>query len=170
MRYLFIGLCVFVCLNSFTQVVKTERKIEYVYANPEAQTQKTPVYNGIIPIEFHEGDLQSAKQRAKNERKLIFLDFYADWCGPCKLIEKEVFTDPNFYTYINENFIPVKIYGDDLEQGGFDYANKMKVEEWPTLMILNTKGQEMGRVSGYNTAYTYLLELKRIERFSAYKR
>jgi len=135
---------------------------------PESVEYKATTATG--PIQFFEGGLEAAKQKAKAERKLIFLDFYADWCKPCKVIEKETFTDPNFYTYINQNYIPVKIYGDNFDNGDMEYAESMNVKTYPTLMVLNSKGEEMGRISGYNTAYTFVNELKRIERYSAYKR
>lgn len=42
-------------------------------------------------IVFFEGDYQAALAKAKQENKMLFVDFYADWCGPCKKMAKEVF-------------------------------------------------------------------------------
>ena len=56
-------------------------------------------------IEFFHGTLEEAKEIAKRENKLIFIDCYTTWCGPCKMLSKFVFTDPEMGEFYNENFI-----------------------------------------------------------------
>lgn len=151
----------FILMTSFA----FSQTVEYVY--PETQSSN---YIRPVLVNFHQGTIESALAQAKAERKLIFLDFVADWCSPCKQVEQEVFTDPQVADYINQNFISFKVHTDNFENGHSDYALKMGVKPLPTLMVINDKGSEMGRITGYKTANTYLLALRRIERYSAYRR
>lgn len=155
----------------FTQHTAAQ-EIEYVYPKNAVKgyEEAKEVTGDETSLNFFQGSLAEALEKAKRERKLVFLDFYADWCTPCKLIEKEVFRMPKFRNYVHKNFVVYKIYGDNFDSGDYEYAQEMGVKEWPTLMVLNSEGEEMGRISGYKTANTYLLGLKRIERFSAYRR
>ena len=65
-------------------------------------------------IVFFKGTWQQALEQARKENKLIFMDCYTSWCGPCKMLAKEVFTDPEVAAFFNEKFVNVKV---DMEKG-----------------------------------------------------
>ena len=59
-------------------------------------------------IEFFKGDYNAALEKAKQEGKMLFVDFYVDWCGPCKRLAKDVFTLEAVGNYFNEKFVLIK--------------------------------------------------------------
>lgn len=96
---------------------------------------------------FAEGTFSDALARAKKENKLIFLDAYASWCGPCKLMAKNVFTQEEVGQFYNANFINTKI---DMEKGeGVALAKKYGVMAYPTYLYLNADGELLHRGTGY---------------------
>ena len=65
-------------------------------------------------IAFIDNDFTAALALAEQEDKLVFIDGYATWCIPCKVMEEEVFVMPEVSAFFNEHFINVKV---DLEKG-----------------------------------------------------
>ena len=57
---------------------------------------------------FFPGTWKQAIAKAKTENKPLFVDFYTDWCGPCKKMDKEVFTDAKVAEFYNTNFITIQ--------------------------------------------------------------
>lgn len=98
-------------------------------------------------IKFEDSDFATLLTKAKTEKKLIFLDAYAAWCGPCKLMERNVFTDANVAEYYNKNFINAHF---DMEKGeGPSLAAKYGIRSYPTLLFLNGEGEIVGKELGY---------------------
>lgn len=98
-------------------------------------------------IKFEDSDFKTILAKAKTEKKLIFLDAYAAWCGPCKLMERNVFTDANVADYYNKNFINAHF---DMEKGeGVTLAAKYGIRSYPTLLFLNGEGEIVGKELGY---------------------
>jgi thiol-disulfide isomerase/thioredoxin len=94
-------------------------------------------------IEFINGDLKLAKERAAREGKLIFLDFWASYCTPCRMMEEYTFTDPSVSAYVNDNYISVKV---DIQSfDGYDLKNQYKIALLPTIVVLNSKGVQVGK-------------------------
>ena len=90
-------------------------------------------------INFFHGTWEEALQQAAKEEKLIFVDAYAKWCGPCKRMAKDVFTQQSVGDYYNENFINMKI---DMEEGmGLTFRQDYPVRAFPTLMFIDEKGE-----------------------------
>lgn len=98
-------------------------------------------------IKFEEGNFKSLLDKAKKENKLIFVDAYAVWCGPCKLMVKNIFPLPAVGEHYNARFVNAKI---DMEKGeGIDLAKKYNVKVFPTYLFINEDGEEVHRTIGY---------------------
>lgn len=97
-------------------------------------------------VNFQDLSLKEALQKAEEEGKYVFLDAYAEWCGPCKWMEANTFREKEVGRVFNENFISVKI---DMEKGeGPGIAQKYRVRAYPTMFILNSKGEVKKRILG----------------------
>jgi len=91
-------------------------------------------------------DMDAIIKMAKEQDKLIFMDFYADWCLPCRIMDDEVFSDPEIQEYLNEHYISVKVEADKGE--GYMLATRYLVEGYPTLLFLDNDGKELTRKLG----------------------
>lgn len=97
-------------------------------------------------VKFQEGTLRSLTEKASSENKLIFVDCYAVWCGPCKFMDSNVFSRKDVGDFMNNNFINAKF---DMEKGeGLSIAKKYSVSSYPTFLILNKRGEEVGKLVG----------------------
>lgn len=90
-------------------------------------------------VQFFSGTWDEALAKAKSEKKLIFLDAYAAWCGPCRYMTANVFTAKSVGDMYNPNFINVKI---DMEKGeGISLSKKYSVAGYPTLFFIDETGK-----------------------------
>ena len=97
-------------------------------------------------IAFFEGSFAEAKELAGQEGKLIFVDAYTTWCGPCKRMSKNVFTKDDVGAFYNSTFVNVKL---DMEKGeGRDFQRQYRVSAFPTLLFINAEGKVVHRVVG----------------------
>jgi thiol-disulfide isomerase/thioredoxin len=101
-------------------------------------------------IVFTEGSWNEIVHKAQREKKPIFIDAYTVWCGPCKKLAKEVFTQASVGEYFNKNFISYRM---DMEKGeGVEFAKKYDVTAFPTLLYFNDKGILMNKSVGFKEA------------------
>jgi thioredoxin-related protein len=90
-------------------------------------------------IQFEKGSWTDIKAKAKAEKKPIFVDAYTTWCGPCKKMAKEVFTQEGIGSYFNTTFINYQM---DMEKGeGIEFAKQWEVNAFPTLLYFDSEGK-----------------------------
>lgn len=104
-------------------------------------------------VSYAQSDYTSALALAKSQNKIILLDFYTDWCIPCKQMEEHIFTQKRVLEVINSDFIKLRL---DAEKGeGIELAQKYGISGYPTLVFLGSDGMEKGRIQGapFNTNF-----------------
>lgn len=105
-------------------------------------------------IFFEHGNWSAMLDKAKKENKLIYLDCYTSWCGPCKWMAKNVFTNDTAADFYNEHFINVKI---DMEKGeGIELAKRYGITAYPTMLYINAKGEQVHRTCGSCLTTTFV--------------
>lgn len=105
-------------------------------------------------VQFHQGTFDEALKLAKKENKLIFLDIYATWCGPCKRLKSTTFSNEEVGKLYNQKFINVALDGEKGE--GLELTRKYAVRGYPTLLFLDYKGNIVTRTGGYHNVSEFI--------------
>jgi len=113
----------------------------------KAIVEQTPSTTNDFAFDFVESNkLQSVLDLATEQDKLVFLDVYTTWCLPCKMMEKDVFTNESTAAVINEDFISYKV--DAEKANGLNVAFQYNVSQYPTILFLDTEGNVLEREEG----------------------
>lgn len=115
----------------------------YAFMNPRADF-KADKKDGI---QFHRGTWKEALEKAGKENKLIFLDIYATWCGPCKKLKTNTFSNSRVGKYFNSTFINVSLDGEAGD--GEILANQYRISAYPSLLFVDKDGNVITRDEGY---------------------
>lgn len=111
-------------------------------------------------VTFSQEPLDTLFARAKKEGKLVFMDCYTSWCGPCKMLAREVFVNDTVGTFFNRHFANVKM---DMERGeGPRLARRYQVGSYPTLLFISPDNKEVVyRVTGARRGARWLVDAAR---------
>lgn len=110
-------------------------------------------------VDFSQLSYEEALQLATKEKKMVFIDFYTTWCGPCKQMTKDVFPQKEVGEFFNQRFVCLKM---DAEKGeGKELAAKLKVRAYPTFVVLKANGEEAFRTSGALPAARFIEKIRK---------
>ncbi len=90
--------------------------------------------------------LEPILEQARQSNKLVFIDFYATWCTPCKVMDKEVFTNKSTADFLNKNFVCYKVDGE--KGNGSTLKLVYNINAYPTLLFLDQNGNILTRNEG----------------------
>jgi len=115
--------------------------------------------------------IEEALELQKNEPKKIFMDVYTNWCGPCKMLDKNTFHNADVVDFVNENFYAVKFNGEgnasvtfndrtftnpnydpakaNRRNSAHEFARYLKVNAYPTMVFFDEEANYITPVTGY---------------------
>ncbi len=103
---------------------------------------------GRVMFEFN--NLDKVLIASKEQNKPIFVDVYTSWCGWCRRLDNETYTNPTVIRYINKNFIPIKM---DAEHGqGRTLVSKYGIHAYPRMLFLDSTGKVLNSITGFKDA------------------
>lgn len=138
-------------------------------------------YSALQAQEIKWMSMNEALAAQKKQPKKIFMDAYTDWCGPCKLLDQNTFTNKDVIQFINKHYYPVKFNAEGTEQINYqdrvfgnpgydasrkgrnsthDFARAMKITGYPSLVFFDEQANLIGPIPGYRTPQQLELFLK----------
>lgn len=127
--------------------------------------------------------MEEALTAQEKAPKKIILDAYTTWCGPCKMLDKNTFSNKNVIKYINDNYYAVKFNAEGNETVNYQdfeytnpnyvpgrkgrnsqhlFAHALKVRAYPSLVFFEEDGTLIQAVAGYKTPQQLEVFLKMI--------
>ena len=106
---------------------------------------------------------QEGLKLISTENKVLFIHFYANWCGYCKLMDKKTFSDTSIIAFLEENFISIKINSDKEKKT----ARAFNVRGLPDNWFISREGSVIGHRPGYIPPDAFFKILESIKKGSS---
>ncbi len=110
--------------------------------------------SAVMAETFSDLPFDAACSEAAKSNKIVLVDFYTTWCGPCKLLDKNTWTDAAVQKLLSEKTVALRV---DAEKETA-LAKKYKIEGYPTILLVKPDGAEIDRLVGYREPKVFISE------------
>lgn len=111
-------------------------------------------------VRFETGSTDSVRRMAQQQGKLVFIDLYADWCPPCRAMERQVFSREEVGRFMARHFVAAKYNVD--QSLGRELLSEYGRGSIPLYLVFDTEGNLWGRIEGASSADTFVKNLRSV--------
>jgi thiol:disulfide interchange protein len=115
--------------------------------SPTAAAGLLALAAGLVPA-LALSPLDLARREAARKHALVVVDFYTDWCGWCRVLDRVVYPDPEVRREL-DRAVFLRL---DAEGEGAEAARQYRVDGFPTIVFVDGAGREVGRIRGFAPA------------------
>ncbi len=94
---------------------------------------------------FSDMNFEQARKEAGHSNKIVLVDFYTTWCGPCKMLDKNTWTDPQVIHLLEQKTVALRV---DAEKETA-LSGRYKIQAYPSVLLIKPDGTEIDRLVGY---------------------
>ena len=114
-------------------------------------------------VDFSSDSFDQLKAKAKAENKPFFISFHTSWSTPCKNMNNNTYPNAALASYVSDNYLAKKVDAESTEDNGIVLADRFDVTFFPTIIIFDPNGKEVGKLLGFKNASELKNELKKFE-------
>lgn len=111
-------------------------------------------------VRFETASTDAVREMAVKQGKLVFIDLYASWCPPCRMMERHVFSRKDVGDFMSQRFVAAK-YDTD-KPTGKELLKRYGNDAIPLYLIFDTKGELLGRIQGATPADEFMAAIRKI--------
>ncbi|MDB6056942.1 MAG: polymerase, sigma-24 subunit, subfamily [Verrucomicrobiales bacterium] len=108
----------------------------------------------VFATPFSDLSFDAASKKAAETGKIVFVDFYTTWCGPCRLLDKTTWTNAEVMKLLKDKTVAIRL---DAEKEN-KLASHYKIEAYPSMLLIKADGTEMDRLVGYRNAENFMTD------------
>jgi len=106
-------------------------------------------------------DVDGGLKEAKTNHKYVLADVYTDWCGWCKRLDRDTFSNEGMVKFLGDKFVCIKVNAED-NGAGQKLAGQYRVSGYPCALVFDQSGKFIGKVSGYRDPKAYEAALSQL--------
>ncbi|HBV49927.1 MAG: thioredoxin fold domain-containing protein [Alistipes sp.] len=111
-------------------------------------------------VRFETASTDAVREMAVKQGKLVFIDLYASWCPPCRMMERHVFSRKDVGDFMSQRFVAAK-YDTD-KPTGKELLKRYGNDAIPLYLIFDTKGELLGRIQGASSPEEFMDSVRKI--------
>lgn len=110
--------------------------------------------SSLLAAPFSDMSFEAASKAAAKSGKIVLVDFYTTWCGPCKMLDKTTWTDPKVIELLDKKTVALRI---DAEKETA-LSKRYKIEAYPSVLLIKPDGTEIDRIVGYEAPEPFIAD------------